>query len=176
MPASFPRREAQLTLRLFPCFWVGNIGGCQVESDNTGEKLWASDTATASSQQTPRPSLSLCYYPLLQELGIAVSQWLMTFPQLQRCHQHHCTQRSCWSVSLLLFLGFARLLCVFCFAVVRWRTVFYGSAWGELVHCGIISHALFDHTFLDGYLCCLHLLKIFTRKATWVSVSPGAHL
>lgn len=117
-----------------------------------------------------------CYYPLLQELGIAVSQWLMTYPQLQRCHQHHCTQRSCWSVSLLLFLGFARLLCVCCFAVVRPWTVFYGSAWGELVHCGIISHALFDHTFLDGYLCGLHLLKIFTRKATCVSVSPGAHL
>lgn len=114
IPASLPRREAQLTLRLFPCFWVVNTGGCRVESGNTGEKLWASNTAAAaSSQQTPRPSLSLCYYPILQEPGncsFTMANHLPTVAEMPSASLHS-------PVGLFHFCCFLALLAYFVCAV-----------------------------------------------------------
>lgn len=144
---------------------------------NAGEKLRASNTAAvAGSPQTPRPgplSHSLIT-PFYRNSEIVVSQFgrLMTYPQLQRW-MPSASLHSTPLLGLFYFccFGFARPLCVCCFAVVRPWTVsmaLHGRAsslWDNLP-------CLFDHTYLRR----LHLLKVFTRKASWVSVSPGAHL
>lgn len=96
----------------------------------------------------------------------------MTYSQLQRW-MPSASLHSTPLLGLFYFccFGFARPLCVCCFAVVRPWTVsmaLHGRAsslWDNLP-------CLFDHTCLRR----LHLLKVFTRKASWVSVSPGAHL
>lgn len=177
MPASFSGREAQLALWLFPCFWVVDIGRCQGESDKRRWEVTGLEHCCCCRQPADtqaRPSLSLSYYPIFRNSEIVVSQFgrLMTYPQLQRW-MPSASLHSTPLLGLFYFccFGFARPLCVCCFAVVRLWTVsmaLHGRAsslWDNLP-------CLFDHTCL----CRLHLLKVFTRKASWVSGSPGAHL
>lgn len=122
--------------------------------------------------------------PFYRNLETAVSQWLMTCPQLQRWE----ILESKPSASLppcLLLVCFTFVvpwlclptLCVCCFSVIGWWTV--SMALHGKIHSWLI-------TLTQRVVSCfiwprlswrvslgLHLL-MFTKKAAWVSVSPGA--
>lgn len=175
MPASFSRREAQLTLWLFLCFWVVNIGRCQVESDKHRWEVVGLEHCCCCQQPTDTQAFSLALL-----LPHFTGTWKLQFHNLGGWWLTHCCRDAISitafnsPVGLFYFCSFltllARLVCAV--SLLLGRGLFLWLCMGRASSLWDNLPCLFDHT----YLCCLHLLKIFTRKATWVSVSPGAHL
>lgn len=156
-----------------------------VDSEKTGEKLWTLNAAVdAGSQQIPRPSLSSCYYPILQELGNCSFTMVNDLPTVTEMGDTWVKAISIIAsmspVGLFYFCRSLALLAYFVCVLFRCHWVvdcFYGSAWEDSL---LANHSnpegcvmlYWPHLFWRVSLG-LHLL-MFTKKAAWVSVSPGA--